>query len=149
MRHALQNRLNMILLVRHLVTGWLVEHAAEIVSVFQKGPDGKTAYERVRGKPYKRTLVEFAEKVHYRLSKLSAMKKLEARWAQAYFPGLVGGPGRLSSAHQAESSRAAQSEEFAQIAYGPLQMCFQFVVFLGIVNQSLRNTLNGKAYDTR
>lgn len=82
MSHALQNPIDAVLPVRHPVMAWMVELAAELLSAFQRGPDGRTAYEIIRGKPYKRNLAEFAEKVAYRIGKLENIKKLEARWSE-------------------------------------------------------------------
>ena len=39
--------------------GWIVEHAAELLTSFEVGKDGRTAYERLRGKRSKREIVEF------------------------------------------------------------------------------------------
>ena len=48
---------------------WLIEHAADVLSKFQVGEDGKTGYERLKGKKYDKELAEFGEKVHYRFEK--------------------------------------------------------------------------------
>lgn len=88
MRHALQNRIGVLLPGRHPVITWMVEHASELISAFQRGPDGKTPFERIRGKPCRRTLTEFADKVHYRTGKIDHIKKLEPRWSEGIFLGI-------------------------------------------------------------
>lgn len=85
MGQELRNRVGVLLPARHPVMAWMVEHVSELVSAFQRGPDGKAAFERVRGKPYKRNLTEFAEKVAYRTGKIDHIKKLGARWNEGLF----------------------------------------------------------------
>ena len=67
---------------------WLVQHAADCLSKYQVGEDGKTAHERLKGKPFSRPVVEFGEKVHYRKSaKGPKENKLDAKWDEGYFMG--------------------------------------------------------------
>lgn len=73
---------------RHPIIAWVVEHAGELLSSFQIGPHGRTAYEGARGKPSRRSLVEFGEKVHYRTGKLDSVRKIEPRWAVGFVLGL-------------------------------------------------------------
>ena len=50
---------------------WIVEHAADIINRFAVGPDGKTAYERIKGKKYRGEVVEFGRMVMYRIPRKS------------------------------------------------------------------------------
>ena len=50
---ALEDKLRCKIKANHPVMYWLVEHAAFILTYFQVGTDGKTAYERHKGKPAK------------------------------------------------------------------------------------------------
>ncbi len=75
----------------HAVMQWLVRYAAWVVIIKQRGDDGKTAYERVRGKPFNRRLLGFGEAC---LGKLptkgplhDANGKLNPRWCRAIFLG--------------------------------------------------------------
>lgn len=88
MRHALHNRIGAVLPVQHPVMTWLVAHASELISAFQRGPDGKIAFERFRRKSYRRNLAEFGEKVACRIGKLDTIKKLDARWSEGIFLGV-------------------------------------------------------------
>ena len=54
LRVALSNRTGVLLSAKHPVTAWLVEHAGELISRFHVGKDGKTAYERAKGKTFKK-----------------------------------------------------------------------------------------------
>ena len=88
LRLALANRVGVKFGAKHPVTSWLVAHAADLISKFQVGKDGKTSYERARGKPFTKELVEFGECVFYRAGKLDVRHKLEPRWQEGVFLGL-------------------------------------------------------------
>ena len=49
---------------KHPVLSWLSRHAGNILTRFRVGHDGGTAWELLRGKPYRRQLILFGEKVH-------------------------------------------------------------------------------------
>ena len=88
LRAGLQARLEHVLKGSHLVITWLVQHAADCLSKYQVGEDGKTAYERLKGKAFSRPSVEFGEKVHYKTStKGPCEHKLDAGWGEGYFLG--------------------------------------------------------------
>ena len=44
---------------------WLVGYAADVIKRYKVGDDGKTPWERVKGKKFKTPLVEFGEGVRY------------------------------------------------------------------------------------
>ena len=72
----------------HPVMAWLVQHAADCLSKYQIGEDGKTAYERLKGKKFSCAVVEFGEKVHYRKHvKGHKDNKLDSKWGEGYFLG--------------------------------------------------------------
>ena len=72
----------------HPVTTWLVNHCADVINKFKVGSDGKTSYERVKGKPYRRDMVEFGERVYFRSGKLDRQRKMEPRWHEGVFIGM-------------------------------------------------------------
>ena len=51
--------------LRHPVIAWMVTHAGYVITHYEIGKDGRTAYERLKGKPTGIELCEFGEKVHY------------------------------------------------------------------------------------
>ena len=55
----LEQRLHECIEVDHPIFCWLMEHAADVSKKFRKGVDGKTAYERLTGKPYRGEILEF------------------------------------------------------------------------------------------
>ena len=89
LRRGLEQRLGLRLSGKHPVTAWLVERAADLLSKYQVGDDGKTGYERWKGKPYHGEEIEFGEKIHYRENMKARPKqnKLKARWGEGYFLG--------------------------------------------------------------
>ena len=90
MRHSLQQKMGAVLPGPHPVTCWLVEHASDLLNKYQLGEDGRTAYQRLRGKVWSRDVVEFGEKVHDRmnLKNLPREQKLEPRWEEGFFLGV-------------------------------------------------------------
>ena len=44
---------------------WIPQHAGFLLSRFQVSKDGKTAYERLKGKAYRGELVDFGERVTF------------------------------------------------------------------------------------
>lgn len=79
MRSCLQDHLKIGIPSHHPVIAWMLEHAGELIPSFQIGPDGRTAYERARGKPVRCSFVECGERVHNRIGKLDTIWKLEPR----------------------------------------------------------------------
>ena len=75
---------------RHPVIRWLVEHVALLLTVRLRGPDGRTAYHKVRGKPFEKRLACFGEVCWYKLQMNDPKQdagKMEPRWKSAPFLG--------------------------------------------------------------
>ena len=85
MKSALEERMKCEVLSRHPILAFLVEHAGRVMSSYQVGRDGLTAYELHAGKPYRRQLVEFGERVRHADStwrcKTSETGSQVARWS--------------------------------------------------------------------
>ena len=64
LKSALEERMKCEVPSRHPILAFLVEHAGRLMSRSQVGRDGRTAYELHAGKPYRRQLVEFGERVY-------------------------------------------------------------------------------------
>ena len=56
---ALEKRLGETISCTHPLMLWVVEHAADVLNKFLVSADGRTAYERMRGKAYKSEVFEF------------------------------------------------------------------------------------------
>ena len=59
---------------------WLVQHSGDTITKCQAGVDGKTAYERIMGKPGHEGTLEFGEIVNFKLD-TDDLGDLRARWA--------------------------------------------------------------------
>ena len=72
---------------------WLVEHAAWLLTTRLRGEDGKSAYERIRGRPCAKRLVEFGERVfckkHMKGPKAEERATLEGRWCHGLWLGVT------------------------------------------------------------
>ena len=70
---------------------WMTEHAGWLITHLRIGADGKTAWERVTGRPCAQPLVEFGEVVWAKPLRRSAGNRhkanLEARWFKGIWVG--------------------------------------------------------------
>ena len=80
MKLNLEHHMHECIEVDHPILYWLVEHAADVSTKFQKGVDGKTAYERLKGKPNRGEIREFGCQVHHRVPRKTQGGLLAARW---------------------------------------------------------------------
>ena len=65
MKSALEECMKCEVSSRHPILAFLAEHAGKLMSRYQVGRDGRTAYELHAGKPYRKQLVEFGELVYF------------------------------------------------------------------------------------
>ena len=88
-RLGLEQRLGAQVSGSHPLTTWIVEHASDLLNKFLKGDDGKTPYQRLRGKTFQGTTVEFGERVHYleNIKGAARMNKLEGKWSEGFYLG--------------------------------------------------------------
>ena len=77
----------------HPLFTWLVEHAAWLLSTRKAGDDGQSAYQRVRGRPFGKKLVEFGERVLYKLHMrgphYDSRGAMEERWQRGLMLGFT------------------------------------------------------------
>ena len=59
---------------------WLIRHAAMLMNIGQRGDDGRTASERVKGRTFNREVPEFGESVLYLKPSSLGKDKLDSRW---------------------------------------------------------------------
>ena len=83
---ALEEKIGGSIPSNHPVMTWLVPHAAECITKYLMGPDGKTPYHRLWGKPIREETFEYGEQVLYRKRK-SALRDLETHWLPATWLG--------------------------------------------------------------
>ena len=84
---ALESRIGKQLQVSHLLFTWLVEHAVDILNKFVVGRDGKSAFERLKGKKYHGMMVEFASPVMFRVSGKVEGGVMTDRWYEGIWLG--------------------------------------------------------------
>ena len=73
--------------VQSPVLPWMVRHAGSMMSRARRGRDGRTAFELRKGRPYRRRLPAFGEKVMY-LKAGKQKSRLEDRWLEGLFLGV-------------------------------------------------------------
>ena len=73
----------------HSILAWLVEFARTVINRYEVGRDGKTPFERFRGKQSRSIGLEFGEKVNFRRAAVGArMPKLVSLWSDGVFLGV-------------------------------------------------------------
>ena len=66
MRSALQERLGKEVSEKHHIFTWLGRHGNFLISRYRIGPDGRTPYERLKGKKWRRPMISFGERIWFR-----------------------------------------------------------------------------------
>ena len=90
MNSTLEERMKCEVLSKHPILAFLVEHAWRFMSRYQVGRDGRTAYELHAGKPYRRQLVEFGERVYFMSIRPGGARqaKLNPKWQDGALIGI-------------------------------------------------------------
>ena len=86
LKDALEMRLETEILSNYNILAWLVEFAGTVVNRYEVGRDGKTPYERLRGKQSRLIGLEFGEKVNFRRTG-TRMAKFDSLWSDGVFLG--------------------------------------------------------------
>lgn len=90
LKDAMEARMGRAVEHTHPVLTWLPAHAAFIITRFAVSKDGKTAFERSRGKPYRRELLPFGERALFMpIKRGTHMNKMDSRWSTGRFVGCV------------------------------------------------------------
>ena len=75
----------------HPTLAWMVEHVAWILTSRVRGIDGRTAFQRIRGRPFNKRLLEVMELCLYKIPnkgpQRDAAGKLGPRWRRGIFLG--------------------------------------------------------------
>ena len=101
---ALESNLKKKIDLRHPMVAWMVTHAGFVITHYEVGKDGRTAYERLKGKSCKIDLCELGENLHYMPLKTGGggLASTDAR----YRPGIW-----LGSTRRAPRSRLAPKKD--------------------------------------
>ena len=84
--------------VRHPVLTWLCDFVSYMMNRLEVASDGKTPYERTKGKKAEVLGLEFGEKVLWKHRSGRRMEKLNARWSYGIFLGVTPRSPRISGA---------------------------------------------------
>ena len=88
LRDAFETRVGAQIPSNHNILAWLVEFAGTVVNRYEVGRDGKTPFERLRGKQSRLIGLEFGEKVNFRRTAVGVrMAKLDSLWSDGVFLG--------------------------------------------------------------
>ena len=88
LKDALEMRLETETPSNHYILAWLVEFAGTVVNPYEVGCDGKTPYERLRGKQSRLIGLEFGGKANFWRTAVGArMAKLDSLWSDGVFLG--------------------------------------------------------------
>ena len=85
---ALERNLECRVEVTHPCFPWLIEHAADVLNKFLVNPaDGRTAWERLKGRRYSGLMFEFGTKILYRVPQKPQGGAMEPRWLPGVWLG--------------------------------------------------------------
>jgi hypothetical protein len=84
---ALEERIGAKVPASHCIVTFLAEYSAYLLNRLEVGKDGKTAWERSRGKSGNVMGIEFGEKVMFKKKKRDKGAKIDARWEKGIFVG--------------------------------------------------------------
>ena len=90
-KHHIEYKLGITINYDHPIIAWMTEHVSTLFNRYTVGRDGRTPYERLKGKQSSIRMPPFAEKVLYKFQgEISHMPKLEPRWSEGVFLGVNG-----------------------------------------------------------
>ena len=96
LRSAIEDRWGVKLEADHVVWAWLVEYAGWLLTRCEVGRDGKTAYERIKGKRAKLHGMEFGEGVLWKRRREGGpLGKLTCMWDDGVYLGVKGSTGEI------------------------------------------------------
>ena len=121
----------------HPVMSWLVEYSAWMVTVRVPGPDGQTAHERVRGRPFTKRLIGFAEKVMTQLPTKGPEREERADLAARWVDAIVLGYGNTSFTYWVFDGESVAQRRSIQRKPTEEQVDAEMVEKLNITRQAL------------
>ena len=88
MKDCLESRIATKITGEEAIFPWFVSHAAATINRYHVGQDGKTAYQRWKGKEFRREVAEFGETVLYLKLGTKGKDKLNSRWETGVWMGI-------------------------------------------------------------
>ena len=136
LRSALETIIGEKMEAGHPIVEWMVSHAGDTLNRYHIGSDGRTSYQRWKGKAFKKVVPELGERIQYlRSDSLKEVRRDKgySRWGEGHFLGvrnetgelLIGSEGGVVSARDfhriADPSRRWNAESLKQIQGKPWQ----------------------------
>ena len=88
LRSAFEDRTGSKVKLSSCIFPWMVIHAANLISLYEIGKDGKVPFQRLRGRKMHPDMVEFGECVHFQPLDYKSMGSAEIRWKDGVFVGI-------------------------------------------------------------
>ena len=95
---ACQERMGTRIKLEEKIVIFMAEYAAYLINRLEVGKDGKTAYERCRGKQATVLAIEFGEKLLWKVRQKNRLEKLNPRWEYGVFVGVKATSGEVWAA---------------------------------------------------
>ena len=108
-KSQLDDRYKVHIAVEHPIVAWLCEHTAYLLNRLEVGHDGKTAYERMKGKHATVLGVEFGEQLTWKQKPIGVMSKLTTQWSCGISIGINRSSGEFIVAGQNEGIKYART----------------------------------------
>ena len=88
MKCGFESRIGTKLVGTHPLVPWLLIHAADTLNRYVKGEDGRTAYQRVKGRAFRTPVTEWGECVLYCRLASAGENKFDYRWDEGVWLGV-------------------------------------------------------------
>ena len=85
---ALESRLGERIAIDHPAIAWLIEHSVDLLNQCQMGKDGRTSYERLKGKRYGGAFVGFGCPVMLRVTDKPQGGLMQECWVEGTWLGM-------------------------------------------------------------
>jgi hypothetical protein len=96
MKDGVEHKAKVIIGARHPLMPWIVEYAGHLLNRFEVSQDGKTAYERLKGKSARTLGIELGESVLWKRRPVGgALAKATWLWEDGIFLGIRGASGEI------------------------------------------------------
>ena len=95
-KDAVEEKYGMLLESNHPILAWIIEHAGASLTRYAIGKDGRTAWQRAKGKQWKVALPAYGEGVFYMPVRHGGrLEKLKCKWEEGIFAGIYERTGEL------------------------------------------------------
>ena len=84
---ALQKRIQANLEVTHPIFAWVIKHSADLITRLAEGSDGQTAWQRLRGRPFRGEMLEIGCQILHRVPGKVQGGLLQDRWLSGTYLG--------------------------------------------------------------